>query len=199
LIDSEGYLWDNTAEVAQHVKADEVRKELKAQIERAKAFGVPISHLDTHMGALVTRDDLVKVYVEIGAEYNLPVLFFRTLSPEIRKMYPPIASQFESSTALLSLKKLPRLDALLQLYGGEIPEMREKAYFDALRTLPEGVTQLIIHCGKENEELRAITDSSRRRDQDREIFTRESTKAWLDEQGIELIDWKDFHEMEKAR
>lgn len=199
LIDSEGYLRDNTTEVAQHVKADEVRVELKAQIERAKAFGVPISHLDTHMGALVTRDDLVKVYVELGAEYNLPVLFFRTLTPEIRKAYPPIASQFESSVSLLHSRKLPLLDGLLQFYGGEIPEMREKTYFDALRELPEGVTQLIIHCGRENEELRAITDSSRRRDQDREIFTRDSTKAWLEEQGIELIDWNKFHQMERAR
>ncbi|XZE45690.1 polysaccharide deacetylase family protein [Pirellulaceae bacterium SH467] len=199
LIDAQGYLWDNTTEVAQHVKADEVKIELKAQIERAKAFGVPISHLDTHMGALVTRDDLVKVYVELGAEYDLPVLFFRTLTPEIRKAYPPIASQFESSVSLLHSRRLPLLDRLLQFYGGEIPEMREKTYFDALRDLPDGVTQLIIHCGKENEELRAITDSSRRRDQDREIFTRDSTKAWLDEQGITLIDWKDFHQMEQNR
>jgi predicted glycoside hydrolase/deacetylase ChbG (UPF0249 family) len=199
LIDSEGYLWDNTTEVAQHVKADEVRMELRAQIERAKEFGVPISHLDTHMGALVARDDLVKVYVEIGVEYNLPILFFRSLSPEIRKMYPPIASQFESSVSLLSSRKLPLLDRLLQFYGGEIPEVREKIYFDALSALPDGVTQLIIHCGKENEELRAITDSSRRRDQDREIFTRGSTKEWLDKQGIQLIDWKDFHQMELKR
>lgn len=199
LIDPEGYLWDNTTQVAQHVKADEVRIELKAQIERAKEFGVPISHLDTHMGALVTRDDLVKVYVEVGAEYNLPILFFRTLSPELRKMYPPIASQFESSVSLLSSRKLPLLDGLLQFYGGEIPEVREKTYFDALSALPDGVTQLIIHCGKEDEELRAITDSSRRRDQDREIFMRDSTKEWLDKQGIQLIDWKDFHQMELKR
>lgn len=114
-------------------------------------------------------------------------------------MYPPIASQFESSVSLLSSRKLPLLDGLLQFYGGEIPEVREKTYFDALSNLPDGVTQLIIHCGKENEELRAITDSSRRRDQDREIFMRDSTKEWLDKNGIQLIDWKDFHQMELKR
>lgn len=52
LVDEQGYLWDNVALVAQAVKADEAELELRAQIERARQFGVPLSHLDTHMGAL---------------------------------------------------------------------------------------------------------------------------------------------------
>ena len=39
LVDKDGYLWDNVAQVAANVRADEVETELRAQIDRAKAFG----------------------------------------------------------------------------------------------------------------------------------------------------------------
>ncbi len=88
LVDSEGYLWDGTDQVREHAKADEVRIELKAQIDRAIEFGVPLSHLDTHMGSVMTRPDLVEVYVKLGLEYKLPVLFFNKIGPEVAAEYP---------------------------------------------------------------------------------------------------------------
>ncbi len=102
LIDSEGYLWDNVEQVAMHAKAEHVRIELKAQIDRAIAFGVPLSHLDTHMGAVMARPDLVEVYVALGLEYNLPVLFMSQMDEPMRKEYPALADRFDS--ALIKLK-----------------------------------------------------------------------------------------------
>jgi predicted glycoside hydrolase/deacetylase ChbG (UPF0249 family) len=58
LIDREGYLWDNVAQVVEHADATEVATELRAQVKRALDFGVPLTHLDTHMGAAVGRPDL---------------------------------------------------------------------------------------------------------------------------------------------
>lgn len=196
LVDSTGCLWDGVAQVAMHAKADEVKIELKAQIDRALEFGVPLSHLDTHMGAVLCRPDLVDVYVDLAIEYNLPVLFFRRMPPGMEKEYTALAAQFEKSVAKLKDRKLPLLDNLLQFYSGNIPEQRRQLYFDELAKLGPGVTQLIIHCGYDNEELRAITDSSRRRDQDRAIFTDPTTRTYLKEQKIELITWKKFRSIE---
>ena len=195
LVDPEGFLWDNTEQVATHTKAAEVKLELKAQIDKALAFGVPLSHLDTHMGALVSRPDLVSVYIELGLEYGLPILFMKQMDPAMKKEYPAMAERHDEAVSRLTDRKLPLLDNLLQFYGGNIPDRREQLYFDEIRKIGPGVTQLIVHCGYDNEELRAISDSSKRRDQDRQIFTDPKMKKFLDEQGIQVISWKQFREL----
>ncbi len=193
LIDPEGYLWDNVEQVAMHAKAEHVRIELKAQIDRAIAFGVPLSHLDTHMGAVMARPDLVEVYVALGLEYNLPVLFMSQMDEPMRKEYPALADRFDSALIKLKSKQLPMLDYLLQFYGGDIPEQRKQLYLDQIAQIKPGVTELIIHCGVDNEELRHITNSSARRDQDRQIFTDPATAEFIAKQGIKTISWKEIH------
>lgn len=198
LVDPAGCLWDNVGQVAVKATAEEVKIELKAQIDRALAFGVPLSHLDTHMGTVLCRPDLVDVYVDLAMEYGLPVMFFKQLPPGIEKDYSALAAQFHKSVSKLSERKLPLLDNLLQFYGGNVPEKRKQLYFDELAKIGPGVTQLIIHCGHDNDELRAITDSSTRRNQDRVIFTDPAMRDFLTEQKINLISWKQFHQLEQG-
>jgi predicted glycoside hydrolase/deacetylase ChbG (UPF0249 family) len=181
--------------VAQHAKADEVRTELRAQVNRAKQFGVPLSHLDTHMGALVSRPDLLEVYVQLGIEFNLPVLFLREVDVATALAYPTLAAGRGKLLPLLDQAKLPCVDRLLQFYDGTSHEQRRAKYIDALRKLKPGVTQLIIHCGFDNEELRAITNSTPRRDGDRRIFTEPEIRDLLRELDVELISWKQLREM----
>jgi hypothetical protein len=197
LVDEDGYLWDNVRQVAEHVKADEVEVELRAQIDRARQFGVPLSHLDTHMGAVVSRPDLVEVYVKLGIEYDLPVLFLRELDPRETEAHPALARRAAEIATLLESRGLPVLDALLQFYGGDTHAQRGETYLRAIRELRPGVTQLIVHCGYDNEELRAITSSAPRRDGDRRIFTDPEVIAEVKRLGVEVITWKQFRELKK--
>jgi predicted glycoside hydrolase/deacetylase ChbG (UPF0249 family) len=199
LVDPTGCLWDNVEQVKTHANAEHVKIELKAQIDRALEFGVPLSHLDTHMGAVLCRPDIVDVYVDLATEYNLPILFFKGMPPGLEKEYPALAAQFRKSVAKLSDRNLPLLDNLLQFYGGNIPEQRKQKYFDEIAKTTPGVTQLIIHCGYDNDELRAITDSSLRRDQDRAIFTDPNMRLFLKNEKIRLLTWKQFREQMSNR
>ncbi len=193
LIDPHGYLWDNVQQVAEHAKAEEVAIELRAQVERAKQFGVPLSHLDTHMGAVISRPDLLQVYVELGIEYDLPILFLR--GSALDREYPALAQRGMEMQRKLEAQGLPLLDGLLQFYGGESHAERRDTYLNALRSLPPGVTQLIIHCGHDDEELRAITSSAARRDGDRRIFTDPDIRDLIRELNINVISWKQFREL----
>ena len=194
LVDDDGYLWDNVRQVAEHVKADEAEIELRAQIDRAGQFGVPLSHLDTHLGAVACRPDLVEVYVRLGIEYDLPILFPRADPATVRE-YPALAERGKAILELLDRHRLPVLDRLVQFYGGEMHEERRARYLDALGKLRPGVSQLIVHCGFDDAELRAITSSAPRRDSDRRVFTDPEVIAEIKRLGIEVITWSEFRRM----
>jgi predicted glycoside hydrolase/deacetylase ChbG (UPF0249 family) len=199
LVDSDGYLWDNVSLVAANVLAAEVDLELRGQIDRAKQFGVPLSHLDTHMGALLARPDLVEVYARLALDYDLPILFVRDREGRIAKAYPAVAERAAAITKELDAKGLPILDSVLQFYGGKTHEQRLKTYNEALSNLKPGVTEMIIHCGYADDELRAITTSAERRDGDRRIFSSAAMGKLLADQGVELITWKELHQKTLAK
>jgi chitin disaccharide deacetylase len=197
LLDKDGYLHQGVPAVAASAKASEVELELRAQIQRAFDFGIPVTHLDTHMGALVSRPDILEVYVRMGLEYNLPVLFVRHSARDARmaKEYPALAEKGLELSRALDAKRLPILDHLAQFYSGGTHEERKQTYLKALRELKPGVTQIIIHCGIDNSELQAITSSSANRDSDRRVFCDPEVAAEIKKLGVEVITWKQFHEL----
>lgn len=199
LVDPDGYLWDNVPLVAANVRAEEADKELRAQIDRALKFGVPLSHLDTHMGSLLARPDLVEVYARLALDYDLPILFVRDRDGRIAREYPAVAERAAEITKELDAKGLPLLDSVLQFYGGNSHQQRLETYNKALSNLQPGVTEMIIHCGYADEELRGITSSAERRDGDRRIFTSEDMRKLLKDNNVKLTTWKELHETTRSK
>ena len=87
LLDSEGYFPLVEDEVAHNAKIPEVQKELQAQIDRARAWGVHLTHLDTHMGTVMHTQQLFEAYKALGHQYDLPVLLERTPSEPVPPGY----------------------------------------------------------------------------------------------------------------
>ncbi len=198
LVDPDGYMWDNVQQVAQHATPRDVETELRAQIERAKKFGVPLSHLDTHMGTLLSRPEFLEIYVNLGLEYDLPVLYTNTVGSDvITRLYPALKENGVRLMHALDARQMPLLSQIHQFYEGTDHRARKKRYLDALKGLKPSpaVTEIIIHCGIDNEELKGITSSHFIRDSDRRIFTDPEVIAAVKEMNIEVITWKQFREM----
>ena len=72
LLDGDGGFPRTVDDVWDHADLDEVRKECRAQLERAIYWGFDVSHLDSHMGTMQLRPEFFDVYLELAVEFRLP-------------------------------------------------------------------------------------------------------------------------------
>ena len=143
LFDPTGYLWTDTPEAIRAIKTDEAEREIRAQIERAISLGIHPTHLDSHMGALFSRPDLFAVYVKVAHEYKLPFLAF--IAPNT----PPELKSLLSDKDIL-------VDSVL-IADPSIHSGDWKAFYsNAIKNLQPGVTEIIVHLGYDDAELRAV-------------------------------------------
>ena len=187
LLDPYGYLWPETDPATQHIKADEAERELRAQIERALAMGIHPTHLDSHMGVLFSRPDLIAVYLKLAHEYKLP--FLATLGPEAP---PNLRSQFSDKDAIL--------DSVL-IAGPNIAAGNWKTfYLDLIRNLKPGVTELIVHLGYDDAELQAVTVNhpdygAAWRQRDFDVITSPEFKKAIEDNHVVLVRWSDIKKL----
>lgn len=185
LLDAEGYLPLDTPEVVQKAKASEAESELRAQISRAQKFGVHVTHLDTHMGALFQNAPLFSTYQKLGAEFRLPILAAR-IGPE--HSVPAFARM--SADQLL-------LDRVFEISPGVDPKDWMSWYEKQLAPLGPGVYQVILHLAYDDDEMRGATFNhpdwgAAWRQRDLDMVKSPEFQKFLKEQGFVLVGWKDL-------
>ncbi len=75
LTDKQGCLWPSVEAVYFNASADEIDKEMRAQLDRALSMGFKPTHLDSHMGTLFAKDAYMEKYLKLGIEKQIPVMF----------------------------------------------------------------------------------------------------------------------------
>src|SRR3954454_9529947 len=73
LLDGDGGFPRTVEDAWDHADVDEVRRECRAQIERAIVWGFDVSHLDRHLRALEPRPEFFYLCLELAAELSLPM------------------------------------------------------------------------------------------------------------------------------
>ena len=97
LIDEQGYMWRSVEELHRHMDPAAAVAEMRAQIETALALGIDVTHIDTHMGA-VMHPQLLPAYVELAVEYRVPAML-----PRIpRERMAPIIAEICFNTSMQS-------------------------------------------------------------------------------------------------
>jgi predicted glycoside hydrolase/deacetylase ChbG (UPF0249 family) len=187
LYDPTGYLFFDAAPFLQSVKADDVEREIRAQVERAIAMGIHPTHLDSHMGMLFLRPDYFAAYVKVAHEYKLP--FLAAIDPKT----PP------EMKALLSPNDVI-LDAVAIANPSIQPSEWKNFYFDTIKNLKPGLTELIIHLAHDDAEMQAVSVDhvdygAAWRQRDYDVITSPEFKKLLQDNHILLIHWKDLKKL----
>ena len=73
LRDSRGSFPQTIEAIWEQADLAEVEEECRAQIERALEWGIDVTHLDSHMGALQLNSAFFEVYAGLASEYRLPL------------------------------------------------------------------------------------------------------------------------------
>jgi len=187
LFDPDGYLWPETMPAVQHLKADEVERELRAQVERALAMGIHPTHLDSHMGVLFARPDLFGAYVKVAHAYKLPFL----------GMLGPNASP--AMRASLSDKDIFP-DAIVVAGPGLAAAEWKNFYLNAIKNMKPGLTEIIVHLAHDDAEMQAVTVDhpdygAAWRQRDYDAITSPELKKALEENRVVLIHWRDIQKL----
>jgi predicted glycoside hydrolase/deacetylase ChbG (UPF0249 family) len=187
LLDADGYLWPETEPAVQSIKAEEAEREIRAQIEKAMSMGIHPTHVDSHMGVLFARPDLIGVYVKVAHEYKLP--FLGMLSPTS----PAAArSMFTDKDVLV--------DSVVIASPNIAAADWKKFYLDAVKNLKPGLTEFIVHLGHDDAELQAVTVGhpdygAAWRQRDYDVITSPELRKAIEDNHVVLVHWKDFKKL----
>ncbi len=190
LVDPEGYLWHEVPEVYAHATPEQALAEARAQIKRAVAAGIDVTHIDSHMGTLQLHPDYVKAYLQLAVEFSLPV---RMASQETlaARGYPQLRAQFAAKGVVF-----PDYFVYEELKD-ESKDVR-KFWLEVVRRLKPGVTELYIHAGLPTEELKGITGSWQTRAQEFEVFTHDpEMRQLMSDLKIQRIGYRPLRELQR--
>jgi predicted glycoside hydrolase/deacetylase ChbG (UPF0249 family) len=186
LLDGDGGFPRTVEDVWDHADLEEVRRECRAQVERAIYWGFDVSHLDSHMGTLQLRPEFFDVYLELAVDFRLPLRLsgasservvgfpFRELAAEQGVVFP---------------------DHLVHVRGVGSRRAIERVLFD----LRPGVTEVYVHPAVDTPELRALAPDWAGRVDDHDLVTRDHTiRALAERVGVTLIGYRRLRDLQRA-
>ena len=195
LTDLGGYLSNSQIYVALHASITVVENEERAQIELAKASGIPISHLDNHMRALLVTPGMFQSYWKMGQEYSLPVVITKEFVRS-RGTQTDRPGTYRIGDVEVNIQDI-LIDRELEIMPGFSQNDWLAAYEKTLESLPPGVYLLSVHLGFNDEELQAMTWDhpnwgAQWRQNDYDVISSTAFQNFLKDRGFTLVSWKDL-------
>ncbi|MFB0515541.1 MAG: ChbG/HpnK family deacetylase [Candidatus Neomarinimicrobiota bacterium] len=171
LVDEAGHFFPSRDQLyANKPKVSHVRRELRAQIERALATGLRLDYVDYHMGTAVSTPAFRAVVEKLARKYGLGISrYFGEV--DARGIYN-VPYEYKTDSLVVFLQELE----------------------------PEVVNLLVFHIGQDTPELSALQDlnphglpeMSKHRSAELEALCSEEFKAGLEALRIHLITYREF-------
>jgi chitin disaccharide deacetylase len=198
LIDADGYFHHTTA-AAQGASPDAVHAEHVAQMARALAAGIDITHVDSHMGASF-HPAFLGSYMATGASARVPNFVPRVTKSGLGgAMAAAWIDQWLAYEQKLEAQGLPLVDhvAMMPLHEHTDRIDAAKRVFDAL---PAGLSYLLLHPAIDTPEMRALTPGDwQARVADHAAFCAPELHAYVRDTGVQVIGWRVIRDALRAR
>ena len=185
LLDGDGGFPRTQVDLWDHADVDELRRELRAQLERAILWGFDVSHLASHLGTLQLRPEFFDVYLELAIDFGLPLRLsgaateqsigfpFRKLAAEEGVTFP---------------------DHLVAVREAGSRRAIERAVYD----LRPGVTELYVRPAVDTPELRAMTPDWAARVDDHDLVVNDRSLAtMLDRADARLVGFRALRDLQR--
>ena len=176
LLDGDGGFPRTLQDLWDHADLDEVRRECRAQVERAVLWGFDITHLTTHMAALQQRPEFFDVLLDLAVSFDLPIRL-EGAEAEANAGFP-----FRS---LAEAEGIVFPDHFRLVRGDARPMVVEQ-----LADLAPGVTELSLCPALDEPEIHAIDPAAARRVDDLALALSEEAARMLQEAGAVTIGYR---------
>lgn len=143
LLDGDGGFPRTIEDVWDHADLDEVRREWRAQLERAIYWGFEVTHLDAHLAGVELKPEFFDIYLDLAEEFRLPLRLPAT--GDDRLVGFPARKIAEERSMLAP-------DFVTKIAADALDEESLRSHFE---TLQPGVTELRVHPAVDTPELRA--------------------------------------------
>jgi predicted glycoside hydrolase/deacetylase ChbG (UPF0249 family) len=186
LLSGEGGFPRDLDDLWQHADPAEVLRECRAQIERAIAWGIDVTHLAPHLSAITLRPEFFDVYLELAVEFRLPIRLPSTITAD---------------QAGFPFRRLAEEEGILfpDHFDHDWRAGSRERVYDAIRTLPVGVTEIHVQPVIDTPEVRAITESAALWIDDHELVTADATlRTLLAESGAVPVGYRSLRDAMRA-
>ena len=182
LVDQQGYFHERWTS-ATPINLEDVKRELRSQIDRAIENGLHPTHLDSHQYLLQKKNaKLFEIFIQLGRDYDLPLL----ISREWFAAYPYLQTLTAPSDIVL--------DRTATIGPMILPENWTDFYRNEIQQLPAGISEVLIHPAHDTKELQAFFQGREDwgaawRQRDLDFFTSGDFSALLHDENIQLVTW----------
>ena len=192
LVDADGFLWQSILQVALRADAEQVKREVAAQINRARSAGLRPTHLMTDMGALLTRPDLTRIYLDTAERMWLPAVIVELTPPLIEQLREDGFPITEELIEIVSRYPLPKLDDIKQVPDTDSYEAKRDAFYAMVRELRPGLTQVFLRPAEPSPGLRFITSRWKNQVWESKLLQDPDVQAFMEQEQLLLTSWREI-------
>ena len=191
LLDGDGGFPRTVDDAWDHADVDELRRECRAQVERAILWGFDVSHLSTHLGTLQGKPEFFDVYLDLALEFGLPL---RLLGPESEL---PVGFPFRQLAAEAGAV-FPDGLRYVSPPGGRF-QADDDRLVDVLDSVGPGVTEIVLRPALDTTELSTMAPDWEQRVADHRLLVDDALRHTLDGSGFVRIGYRQLRALMHGR